>query len=410
MKLCDVTIAYNDRSGGIKTYIDEKRRFLRDHTDLEHLLIVPGPRDRIRRSGRATTVTIRAPLLPGQNAYRLFLTPAKIRRVLKQEQPDAIELGSCYTAPWASFGYRRARREAGAACTVGAYFHTDVAEAYVAAPLRAAAHAWLDDVSEALAKRAEKIADIAAGGAEKYIGSIFRACDLALAASPRQAARLQQYGVDDVRVVPMGVDLRLFTPSRRCEALRAELGAGPQSAVLIYAGRLCAEKRVQTVIEAFARLPAALEARLWLVGDGPLRAEAQAAAARNPAVRLIPYEGSRARFAALLASADLYVTAGPFETFGLSVIEAQASGLPVVGVAAGALKERVPEGLGYLGPVDDPAAMACHIVRAWQGRDRLGAAARAHAAAHFSWTGALRQWLACYEPTLAPAVAARRRP
>ena len=150
MKFCDITMAYNRASGGIKTYIDEKRRFLRENTDHEHLLIIPGARDRIRRSRRTTTVTIRAPLLPGQGDYRFFLSPAKIRQVLLDEQPDIVELGSYYTEPWAAFSYRRRRREAGGACLIGAYFHTDVAKAYVAAPLRAAAHSWLDNVSEAL--------------------------------------------------------------------------------------------------------------------------------------------------------------------------------------------------------------------------------------------------------------------
>ena len=66
MKFCDITMAYNRASGGIKTYIDEKRRFLRENTEHEHLLIIPGARDRIRRSARSTTVTVRGPLLPGQ--------------------------------------------------------------------------------------------------------------------------------------------------------------------------------------------------------------------------------------------------------------------------------------------------------------------------------------------------------
>jgi alpha-1,6-mannosyltransferase len=94
MKFCDITMAYNATSGGIKTYIEEKRRFLRDNTDCDHLLIIPGARDRVRRSGRTTTVTIRSPLLPGQDAYRFFLSPAKIKQVLIEEAPEIVELGT----------------------------------------------------------------------------------------------------------------------------------------------------------------------------------------------------------------------------------------------------------------------------------------------------------------------------
>ena len=74
------------------------------------------------------------------------------------------------------------------------------------------------------------------------------------------------------------------------------------------------------------------------------------------------YVNSRKRLSKILASADIYVTAGPHETFGLSIIEAQASGLPVVGVQAGALTERVTEATGILGPVDSPADMAMNLL------------------------------------------------
>ena len=89
--------------------------------------------------------------------------------------------------------------------------------------------------------------------------------------------------------------------------------------------------------------------------------------------------------AAWLASADLYVSAMADETFGISVIEAQASGLPVVGVAAGAMVDRVPSGLGLVGEVDDAAVMAANIVSLLKGDVvAMSERARAHAL-QFSW-------------------------
>lgn len=401
MKFCDITMAYNATSGGIKTYIEEKRRFLRDNTDHEHVLIIPGARDRVRRSGRSTTVTIKAPLLPGQDAYRVFVSQAKIKQVLLEEAPEIVELGSYYTEPWAAFAYRRRRRESGAPCLLGAFFHTDVARAYVAAPLRTVAQAWLQDASEAVLSSVEKIADIAAGGAERYMRYVFSHCDLAFASSPSQASRLNEYGVEDVAVVPMGVDLKLFHPRRRSAALRAENGARDDTLALLYAGRFCTEKRVLTIVKAFEALPQTLKAQLWLMGDGPQRGDVLAAAARNASIRVFDYESDRARFADRLASADIYVSAGPFETFAISVIEAQASGLPVVGVDAGALRERVLDGLGALGPVDDVAAMAANIARVAADRAAIGARARAHSVENFGWRRALETLLAHYEAKLA---------
>jgi len=75
------------------------------------------------------------------------------------------------------------------------------------------------------------------------------------------------------------------------------------------------------------------------------------------------------------------------ETFGISVIEAQACSLPVVGVNAGAMPERVPPSLGLLGPVDDPEAMTKNITSIWTcgDIDMMGQDARGHVETHFSW-------------------------
>ena len=126
--------------------------------------------------------------------------------------------------------------------------------------------------------------------------------------------------------------------------------------MLIYVGRLDGEKKPDVVVEAFRRLPAELGARLVLIGEGPLRE--QIAAIGDPRIVAPGYLKDRAELAKWLASSDIYVSAMADETFGVSIIEAQASGLPVVGVAAGAMIDRVTDRIGRLGPVGDSAAMA----------------------------------------------------
>ena len=97
------------------------------------------------------------------------------------------------------------------------------------------------------------------------------------------------------------------------------------------------------------------------------------------------YVKDRAELARWLASADIYVSAMADETFGVSIIEAQASGLPVVGVAAGAMIDRVTDAIGRLGPVGDADAMARNILAVWNGdRAAMAEQARAHAL-QFSW-------------------------
>ena len=157
-------------------------------------------------------------------------------------------------------------------------------------------------------------------------------------------------GVDDVAVVPLGVELDEFEPSRRDMELRRSLGVGDDQPMLIYAGRLDGEKRPDVVVDAFRQLPD---------GDG----RDLGAARRRPAARAISRTGQgdaagRAGLRQWTAPswragwrrADIYVSAMADETFGISVIEAQASGLPVVGVAAGAMVDRVTRGDGPARP------------------------------------------------------------
>ncbi len=397
MKFCDVTLAYNEHSGGIRTYIDQKRRFLAESTQHTHLLIVPGAEDRVREDAHGTIVEIDSPRFPGQQDYRFFINPRSIRKALDAHAPDIVELGSYYISPWAAFSYRKHRHRAGERCLVGGFFHTDVADAYVGAPLRALAHDWIDEIIDTLGHMVEKLADTAEKGAERYMRNVFEHCDLRFASTPAQAERLRDYGVEDVRIVPLGVDLELFRPDKADPAVRARTGAGPATMVLVYAGRLGTEKQVPKLIEAYAQLPDGFDAQLWIVGEGPLHDEIAQLAGEHPGVHLLPYETDRERFAALLASADIYVTAGPHETFGLAVIEAQAAGLPVVGVAGGALRERVPEGLGYLAPVGDAAAMAAGIVRVAAEREQIAQRARAHVERNFAWTRTFTELLDDYE-------------
>ena len=108
---------------------------------------------------------------------------------------------------------------------------------------------------------------------------------------------------------------------------------------------------------------------------------------------------------------EIYVSGMADETFGISVLEAQASGLPVVGVASGAMIDRVPEGAGLLGPVNDAAAMAANVTALWRG-DHAGARKRslALADAHNRWDQTFEQLIRVeYSAALAARDARRAR-
>ena len=391
MKFCDITLSYTETSGGIRTYIDAKREYLNRHTEHEHVLIIPGETDETIIEGRSTTHRIASPYLPGCQPYRVFWRPDKIKQALDESAPDAIELGSFYVSPWPVFAYRQQQRDAGRSVVVGGYFHSDIAEAYVAGPIRNMPH-W-NDLTDWLEDR---LADLAESGAEAYVGSVFERCEVRLAASPAQATRLLEYGVTGyVDVVPLGVDVKQFHPSKRSKEKRAELGVADDEMLLVFAGRLDVEKRPLHLVETLKHLDANAKVRLVLIGEGAQRGDLEAI--DDDRVIVLPYESDPERFASLLASADAYVTAGAHETFGLSVVEAQACGLPVVGVDAGALVERAPKELGRLAPVDDAAAFAAAIEEVLQQRKAMGVAARRHVEQKFSWEACFEKWLEVYQ-------------
>jgi alpha-1,6-mannosyltransferase len=135
-------------------------------------------------------------------------------------------------------------------------------------------------------------------------------------------------------------------------------------------------------------MPASLAARLVILGDGGMRKMFQQSVEKSGARIAFPgFVSDRHELAIALASSDVYVSAMPYETFGISIIEAQACGLPVVGVHAGAMPERVPAELGLLGDKGDASQLANNMEKILRSSKRktMGQRARTHVKSRFSW-------------------------
>jgi phosphatidylinositol alpha 1,6-mannosyltransferase len=184
---------------------------------------------------------------------------------------------------------------------------------------------------------------------------IHNAVDRTLAPSSATASELHAHGVERVWLWARGVDSARFDPARRSAQLRAELA--PHGELLVgYVGRLAAEKRVELLAEV-ARLPGV---RLVIVGSGPAEVTARRAL---PAARFLGQRGGD-DLAAIYASLDVFVHSGPHDTFGNTLQEAAASGLPVVAPAAGGPIDLVRDGqTGFLVEPGSAPAITSAVAR-----------------------------------------------
>ncbi|MFJ2604791.1 glycosyltransferase family 4 protein [Streptomyces sp. NPDC087425] len=307
--------------------------------------------------------------LPGYPEVRIALPGRQLAHALARHRPDVVHLAGPFVLGAAG---RAAADRAGVA--VVAVFQTDVAS-YARTYLPVAG----------------------AAGARLAWWQLRRVHAGARTLAPSRASfqALVAHGVPRVHLWPRGVDCVRFHPRHRDESLRRRLG--PRGEFLVgYVGRLAAEKQVDRLAEV-SRLPGV---RLVVVGDGPCRSRLEVAL--PDAVFLGRRTGPQ--LARLYASFDAFVHAGPFETFGQTIQEAMASGLPVVAPAAGGPLDLVRPGqTGFLVPPGAGAGFreaVERLLRSGELRSALGRAGRA-AVTGRSWEAVGDQLIEHYRLALA---------
>jgi len=174
-----------------------------------------------------------------------------------------------------------------------------------------------------------------------YLRRFHNRCQLTLVPTRELQEKLEGQGFQNTALVARGVDTQLFSPGRRDEGLRRDWGLMPHDMALIYIGRLAAEKNLKLAVEAWQEtLHHTPSARLILVGDGPMRGALQK---DYPDIIFCGMHRGES-LARHYASGDLFLFPSLSETFGNVVIEAMASGLPVLGYRDAAVREYIRDG------------------------------------------------------------------
>ncbi|MBF8763715.1 glycosyltransferase family 1 protein [Pseudomonas putida] len=358
--IADITMFYAPASGGVRTYLDAKHHRLDALQGVRHSLLIPGAS--ARHEGGVYHVP--ALPLPFGKGYRFPVRLAPWCNTLRTLKPDLIEVGDPYLTAWAAL---EARRQLDV--PVIGFYHSDL-------PLLVS----------------NRMGNWFTPNVEAYVSKLYGNFDRVLAPSKVMADKLRRLGVRDVHVQPLGVDLETFNPARRDPQVRAELGIADTCRLLIYAGRGSREKNLPVLLECMRQLGRGYH--LLLVGSNM-----PANVPDNVSVigQFCPPD----QVARLMASADLLVHAGDQETFGLVILEAMASGTPVVAVRAGAFGEIVNDQCGRLCQPNDARAMALAVREAFEaGARKLGAQARRHVEQHYSWDNVVNGLLEHYQAVL----------
>jgi len=168
-----------------------------------------------------------------------------------------------------------------------------------------------------------------------------------------------------IEVIPNFIDPEVYNRDRWQGPLRPQFDGGRR--VLMHISNFRAVKRVRDVVRMFAQVTREVPSVLVMVGDGPDRALAEQEARQLGVEASVKFLGKIDSVAPLLAAADLFVLLTDAESFGLSALEALASGTPVIGTRAGGLPEVVRDGetgvLCGVGDVEGAASAAVGLLR-----------------------------------------------
>ena len=188
----------------------------------------------------------------------------------------------------------------------------------------------------------------------------------------------------EIAVIPNFLDCQAYRRIAAPDLRLRYAGPDPATRIVMHLSNFRPVKRIDSVVDVFARITARVPARLLLVGDGPELATARRLARQLDVADHVQYLGSREHVIPLLSIADLFLLPSEQESFGLAALEAMACGVPVVASNAGGLPEVIEHGVtGFLHPVGDVDAMAVSGVAlltddALHGRVAAAAAASVH--------------------------------
>ena len=233
----------------------------------------------------------------------------------------------------------------------------------------------------------------------ELLKALHNQAQLNLCTSTAMVQELMDHGIERVDLWQRGVDTEMFQPHLASSQMRSRLSQGhPDSPLLLYVGRVSAEKEIERIKPVLEAIP---QCRLAIVGNGPHREALEAHFADTPTHFVGYLQGLE--LAAAFASADAFVFPSRTETLGLVLLEAMAAGCPVVAARSGGIPDIVTDGVnGYLFEPGDPhgaIAATQRLLSAKEEREVLRRNARLEAE-RWGWAAATYQLRNYYQSVI----------
>jgi len=216
----------------------------------------------------------------------------------------------------------------------------------------------------------------------------YNQCDLLLTPSTGVSDILSLNGIKTRKaVVPLGVDVKRFTPPASKAMAKKAIGIDPDKLVVGFCGRIGREKDLPTLIKAFRRVQHKHAVQLLIVGAG-----IEERSFRNPRITLT---GAVDNVVPCLQAMDIFVLPSLTETSSLATMEAMSCGLPVIATPVGSVKDYIEDGVnGFLFPRQDVDVLVEKLnalLKSPKAREAVGAAARQTITRRHTWEQVAKQ-------------------
>ncbi len=349
LRVLDLNNFWSPTGGGVRRYHLQKLEYFKTREDIHYVFLMQDSETRTEVINETTLIEhVEAWKVPGNWEYRFLKDWRKVLEYILKVRPDVIEVGSPYVMPGLVKKAIDHLPDGFIAPRVVGFWHADFPVTYI--------YRFFRKFTEPVGKLFGAMGWAFARRQYNWMDGIYVSSEVI-------KERMLSHKMKKTFFVPLGVDAEHFHPSKRSKVIEAkllEMDSSSSRRSIFYPHRFSQEKGVRDLVasykslkDEFPNLP-----RLIFAGTGPDLEMVEELIADNGLCRYLGFIKSKDEMAEWYATCELGLALSGWETFGLSILEAMASGQVLIGANSGAASEHITKSnAGYMVPTDDVPAL-----------------------------------------------------